>query len=95
MLCFDESRLYDLTEPFLEDLIKETSPEMPAEVLQTTRLVDTEAGDLIVQDLEEDVEDVRDTGASGASEASKAEDTGEISAPFQHLNQPRKSKATR
>ena len=80
-VVFDESRLYDPTEPFLEDLIKETSPEMPVEVLQTPQLEDPAAEDLNIPDLDEDVEDVQGRETSRASDASKARNIGEISAP--------------
>lgn len=79
-VVYDESRLYDPTEPFLEDLIKESSPETPVELLQTPNLEDPVIEDLNIPDLDE-VEDVRDTEASGASETSKTGATCEISAP--------------
>ncbi|CEL02103.1 hypothetical protein ASPCAL03275 [Aspergillus calidoustus] len=81
-VVFDESRLYDPTEPFMEDLIKEVSPEVPVEVLQTSRLEDLLAEDLSMPDLDEEVENVQETEASGASGASKAADTSEIPTPL-------------
>ncbi|KAI9037493.1 uncharacterized protein KD926_000288 [Aspergillus affinis] len=36
-VLFDETRMYDPTQPFLEDLISETSPEPPTEVLDLPR----------------------------------------------------------
>jgi hypothetical protein len=69
-------------EPFLEDLIKETSPAKPVEVLETHNLEDLVAEDLEIPNHDEEVENVRDTEASGASRASKVADTSEISTPL-------------
>jgi hypothetical protein len=81
-VVFNESQLYNPIEPFLEDLIKETSPEIPIEVLETPRLEDPIAEDLSMPDLDEEVENIRDIEASGASGASKAVDASEISTPL-------------